>query len=238
MRNLNSIEQILSNQLKSQSEKEASVDTLQSKLTSLSQRYDELHSKTEAAITSTVTSKTMQYEALLRDMSKQLTKLLYENTKLRRFIESQTGQVVPKLDYTLLVKENLGREDADLFASMEELIKQNSELKSKSYTFSASSHGAPKHETNEQEVNNLMKRLAASEQEVDRLKAARDNWKTQATGLLEQSSSLQKQLRNIQHEYGLLERKAATSEAIVEKLRRELDSVTTIVGPSEAFVER
>lgn len=238
MKNLQSVEQILSKQLQTYSEKEATIRSLETRFTSLSQKYDEVKNRTEAAITSTVTSKTIQYEHLVRDLTSQVTKLLYENTKLRKYVEHQFGQVIPPLDYSLLVKENLGRDDSGLYDKIEDLVKQNSELKSKSITFATSSHGAAKHEGNEQEVNNLMKRLAASEQEVDRLKSARDHWKSQATSLLEQSGGMQRQLRNIQHEYGLLESRAATSEAIIEKFKKELAGISSVVGPSEAFIER
>lgn len=239
MKSLKTVESIFSSQIKSANEKEASINALESKYLTLSKKYDEMKSKTEAAIHTTVTSKTLQYEALARDLTSQVTKLLYENTKLRRYIESECGMVIPQPEYSLFTKENLGRSDSELFEKIEDLIKQNSDLKSKAYKFSASSHhGNQKADTNEHEYNNLMKRLAASEQETDRLKAARDNWKSQANSLMEKSGNIQRQLQDIQYEYENLERRAATADATVAKLKQELASIGSVVGPSEAYVER
>jgi phage shock protein A len=237
-KSLKSVEQILSKQVQTRSDKEAAIDSLQVKYSTLSHKYEEMKTKTEAAIASSVTSKTVQYEVLSRDLSAQVVKLLYENTKLRKFIEEEFSIVVPAPDYSLLKKENLGRADASLFESIEDLVKQNGELKSKTFTFATSSHAPVKSDGNEQEMNNLMKRLASTEQEVDRLKTARDNWRSQANTLLEENGAMHRQLRNIQYEYDLLERRAATSEASVNKLKHELANVSSVVGPSEAFLER
>lgn len=237
-KNLKAVEQILSKQLQNKSDKEASIDALQSKYDSLNHKYDEMKAKTEAMIASIVSSKTLQYEILSKDLAAQVTKLLYENTKLRKYVEDECGLVLPAPEYSLLTKENLGRADALLFGNMEELIKQNEELKTKTFTFAASSHGSSKSDGSEQEMNNLMKRLASTEQEVDRLKSARDNWRTQAQNFVQENDGLQRKLKNIQYEYDLLERRTTTSEATVIKLKQELASINTVVGPSNAYLER
>ena len=238
VKNLKSVETILSNHLQTYSDKESTIKNLENKFTSISQKYDEMKIKMENAINTKVNSKTIQYEALVRDLALQVTKLLYENTKLRKYIERELDQVIPALDYSLVVRENFGREDVALYDSIEELVKQNTELKNKTFTFSTSSHTMiPKpSEGAEQEVNNLMKRLSAAEQNNDHLRKARDEWKAQATNLLEQSGSIQKQLRNIQHEYSMLESKAANSDAMVKRLKQELDNNQSVVAPSEHFI--
>lgn len=230
----------MAKQLKIYSQKEESVKKLESELRNISSRYDEMKYRMEAAINSTVSSKTIQYESLLRDLTQQVSKLLYENTKLRRYFENKMGQIIMPLHPDLVVRENMQQRDIELYDSIEGLVSQNTELKTiqvKMASSSVSETHRPK-EGHDAELKNLIKRVESADREKETLQKSLEEWRSHAKKLIEQSADNHRQLSNYQHEYSVLDQKYKNSGQMVARLKTELENIESVAGYSTHTVER
>lgn len=236
---LKKVETTLIRQLKNFAEKEDLVKNLEKEFEAVSAKYDEMKERMENAINSTVNSKTIQYEALVKDMGGQVSKLLYENTKLRKYIEVKLGQVILPLHLELVSKEYLQPRDFELFENIEGLIAQNTELKSSQYQMASSSVSEshkPK-EAVDAELKNLMKRVEAADREKEKLEVSLREWKSKAKAIIEQSADVHRQLNNYQHEYAILDQKHKNSEQQVERLKKELSRIDSTKVASNLLIE-
>lgn len=236
---LKKVETTLIRQLRNFAEKEDLVKNLEKEFEAVSAKYDEMKERMENAINSTVNAKTIQYEALVKDMGGQVSKLLYENTKLRKYIEAKLGQVILPLHSELVSKEYLQPRDFELFENIEGLIAQNTELKSSQYQMASSSVSEshkPK-EAVDAELKNLMKRVEAADREKEKLEVSLREWKSKAKAIIEQSADVHRQLNNYQHEYAILDQKHKNSEQQVERLKKELSRIDSTKVASNLLIE-
>lgn len=235
---MKAVEVILNKQLKRSTEEEKKMKQLEGEFRSVSSKYDELKSRVEASIISSVSSKTIQYEILVKDLGMQVSKLLYENTKLRQHIEKDHGHVLLPLNPDLICKENLSEANMTLFESIQQLMIQNRQLKENQIKIAVHSQNeAPKSkEGNEQEVKNLMKRIEAADLEMEKLRESRDNWKTQANNLIKTSSDIHRQLRSYQQEKVILEQNHKHTVDALNKYKNELENIEKVTAPSDVFI--
>lgn len=243
IKNLKEAEKILTEHVNTYSNKDMAAREFENDLNKISVKYEELKNKFENTINATVNSKTRQYEQLIKDLGMQISVLLFENTSLRQFIEKRIGEVVLPMHIDIFKnQDNFTVQEYGLYTTMQELVKQNAELKrslnhgvSPTPSSRHSSHAQPKLQKSssqqmshpeqvhsESESTALLKKLESSEKDAKKFKEQKENIESKANEMLKENSELNRKLRALQNENNLLEQKFKASEAMVVRLKTEL----------------
>lgn len=233
---LKEVEQILTKHLNSYSDKDLNILRLEEDLTKISKRYDEMKAKMEEAINNTVNSKTRQYEQLVKEQGTQLSKMLFENNKLRQYIEKVSGQIMLPMHPDMTNEGNLSTADQKLYANDTELVKINRDLKKeiislknevkvllKEQSSSSTTEGG-----SQQDINSLMKKLEASNQELNKAKEQRDISEKKADNTHKENRELKSSLRALQNEHNIHDQNFKNSEEMVRRLKAQV----SVINPS------
>lgn len=219
------VEEILSRQLKNYGEKDIQAKHLEIELNRVQQSHQDILSKLESNIRTGVAGKTRQYEVLVKELSLQITKLLYENHKLRVYIQKISGETVLPMHYASFSKDMIAQEsDISLYDSMEELVIQNKELRTNLYQMKSASKALINEDIEQHDTTKLLMKLEKAEEKVVRQREELAAWETNSKELISDSQSLKKSLRTLQLEKSNLDEKSKNQEVMIQKLKSELRS--------------
>jgi hypothetical protein len=214
----------LTKQLDAAAEKELEIKSLQVRVAELSAQYEEAKKRVESSIETAYGSKTRQFHQVIKDLSMQVSVLLFENTKLRRFIEKETGKVVMPLPLGLFGEEPLPGQDQRFFTEIESLVRQNNELK-----LSQASHvEKPSSSTRtEKESDVLLAKISSLTESIKKSDQEKESWKRRTEDLTKKSRELAEKLNQLQTQKTHLESDLASKNLIIEQLK------TNLVNPEQ-----
>ncbi len=149
----------------------------------------------------------------------QVSVLLFENTKLRRFVEKETGKVVMPLPLGLFGEEPLPGQDQRFFTEIEGLVKQNNELKLNQ----ASQVDKPSTSTRtEKETDVLLAKISSLTEALKKSDQEKEASKRRVEDLSKKSRELADKLNQLQTQKTHLETDTASKNAIIEQLKATL----------------
>ena len=192
---------------------------LQLKVAELSLQYEEAKKRIESSIETAYGSKTRQLHQVVRDLSMQVSVLLFENTKLRRFFEEETGKVVLPLPLGLFGEEPLPGQDQRFFVEIEGLVRQNSELKlSQASRVEQPSSSA----RTEKETDVLLAKISSLTESLKKTELEKEASKRRAEELSKKNRELADKLAQQLSLKAHLETDLASKTSIIEQLSASL----------------
>jgi chromosome segregation ATPase len=151
----------------------------------------------------------------------QVSVLLFENTKLRRFIEKETGSVVMPLPLGLFGEQPLPGQDQKFFADIQGLIKQLNELK----LSQVSQVEKPSSSTRtEKETDVLLAKISSLTEAIKKSDIEKESSKRRAEDLSKKNRELADKVSQLQIAKTQMETDLASKAAIIEQLKASLSN--------------
>lgn len=221
LQNVKNAEEVLARQIKNWADKDLTIRSLQSELSKISTRYDEMKTKLESAIETKVSAKTRQLHQLVKDLSMQVSALLFENTKLRRYIEKESGKIVLPLPIGLVSEEHLSdQKDRKLYTTLESLIKQNNEMKMNIGVRVEPER--PSTSRSEHDTDKLLNRIGDLLDSNTKCEREKESLNERFEEGLNKNRELLEKLNSLQIKQSTLEQQSATDQKVIARLKKEL----------------
>lgn len=187
-----------------------------------------------------------QAEQLIKEMSVQLSKVLYENFKLREYVLKETNKVIPEIDLSLITVENLNNQDADSLRKYESKVNHALQRAKSSQSAamgdeSATSRGAHRSKPSSMlrtapddfsatdavehysQITNLKAGLAKAKEQ-------RETWRDSSLGLTKMNGELKSENSRLSLQVENLEREKSQFQTVVARLNQELQKTRDSVS--------
>jgi len=186
--------------LQESAEKDFEVIKLKKSYQDIQSSFAELEEITEKRFNQELKEKIVTRDRIIKQQGSQLQNLLYENHKLRGYLQSKLGEFVWPL-HPLPGQEKLSpvkSEDKQFYISLEGLVDQNKKLREKLYLIE--NKGASGRRMTKSEYSTLLEKFENSKEKIKELKQEIKSWKDNLKNTITQKSELQTKLKELKRE--------------------------------------
>src|SRR3990167_862766 len=175
-----------------------------------------------------------QGEHMIKQMSLQLSQLMYENFKLREFVFQKTQEVVPEIELSLIVPQNLAEKDAQVLSSFANKVSHTlEEARSHQTRATGEETSTSRGGTRLKVSNNTQKpaphddgkELEKLRSELEKTKKQKEIWEKSSMKLAAESNEQKATERRLTQRMQSLEREKINGEAVVARLKAEIESL-------------
>ena len=185
--------------LDSRASSEIQAVELQKAFTEMQKSFQDLEEEANKKFDEEIRLKVKSRDQIIKEQSLQIQKVLFENHKLREYMNHRYHEQIVPLEFESFSKNSIQKtEDKEFYESFEGLIEQNKNLRSKIYLLeTSSSSGSQKSKS---EYNKLMKMVEDGKDSNKQLIESVKKWKEGTQKLLTEKSELQGRLQEIKQQ--------------------------------------
>ena len=222
--------------LDSRASNDIEVFQLQKSYSEMQKSFQELEEEAEKKFDEEIRQKVKSRDQTIKDQALQIQKLLFENHKLREYMNSRYHETIVPLEFENFSKNMIQKsQDREFYESLDGLVDQNKNLRSKIYLLeTSSSNGSQKSKS---EYNKLMKMVeegkGANKQLLDSVK----KWKEGTQKLLTEKTELQGRIYDLKQQtsskIAKLEKQVQTLLQLKEELLNQVSSFSSEASSKE-----